>query len=407
MRATNTNDIDIFLKNLLIDTINEDTQLTTLHEYIENTISFPCDVFVADEPMRLLGVQYDGNPRRGLIAKCARLPDSSKATNAQDFGVTNQYLFSLADIQMPAEQQAYQCLELYCRWVGITPNSPNKAVESASGNSQDSERLDLDVTGPIDLIVLTRTERNARCRQPGDNRVVTLRSTDAYKLAPGAVITIAPEKFWYFNGHPYLSGNIESTRADADALGLIPLQLINHGEYIPNDYNGNPDSDTPRNTALPRADYEMQNLVPGSDHNGFCPIVESVELREQGNFAEAENTLLDLLEAEPRCIDAHAHLGGMTFEHFPQHALNHYEVGISIGEQALGNNFDGFLRWSHLNNRPFLRCLHGYILCLWRLARWDEAQEMCQRVLKLDPIDHLGIELILPKVKARQPIPSE
>jgi len=100
MRATNTNDIDIFLKNLLIDTINEDTQLTTLHEYIENTISFPCDVFVADEPMRLLGVHYDGNPRRGLIAKCARLPDSSKATNAQDFGVTNQYLFSLADIRI-------------------------------------------------------------------------------------------------------------------------------------------------------------------------------------------------------------------------------------------------------------------------------------------------------------------
>ena len=83
--------------------------------------------------------------------------------------------------------------------------------------------------------------------------------------------------------------------------------------------------------------------------------------------------LMDLCESDLRCLDAHAHLGNFVFDIFPERALRHYEVGVRIGEWSLGDRFDGLLPWGHIDNRPFLRCMHGYGLCLWRLGRFDEA----------------------------------
>jgi hypothetical protein len=82
---------------------------------------------------------------------------------------------------------------------------------------------------------------------------------------------------------------------------------------------------------------------------------------------------MDLLHADLRCIDAYAHLGNWALEdrsHIAQkRALMHYQVGVAIAERTLGQAFDGILPWGCINNRPFLRCLHGYALALWRLEQ--------------------------------------
>jgi hypothetical protein len=48
-------------------------------------------------------------------------------------------------------------------------------------------------------------------------------------------------------------------------------------------------------------------------------------------------------------------------------------------------------RQRKIYNRPFLRCLHGYGLCLWRLGRLAEAQQTFERVLSLNPNDNQGV----------------
>ena len=66
-----------------------------------------------------------------------------------------------------------------------------------------------------------------------------------------------------------------------------------------------------------------------------------------------------------RCLDAHSHLGLLYFDYETDIAVRHYEVGVRIGELSLGDGFDGLLPWGSIDNRPFLRCLSGYGLCLW------------------------------------------
>jgi tetratricopeptide (TPR) repeat protein len=146
----------------------------------------------------------------------------------------------------------------------------------------------------------------------------------------------------------------------------------------------------------------MEQIVPGEDPDNpdSDPIVEAVELYEGGLGGDAIDLLMDLLEADLRCLDAHAHLGNFAFSHSPKRALQHYEMGLRIGNSSLGPGFDNVLCWGAIDNRPFLRCLHGYGLCLWRLGRRDEAEKAFVRMLRLNPPDNQGARFILDEVRA-------
>ena len=85
----------------------------------------------------------------------------------------------------------------------------------------------------------------------------------------------------------------------------------------------------------------------------------------------------------------------------PDFAIRHYEVGLRIGELSLGDHFDGGLHWGNIDNRPFLRCMHGYGLCLWRLGRFEEAGGVFERILWLNPSDNQGVRFLIQPVKAR------
>ena len=100
--------------------------------------------------------------------------------------------------------------------------------------------------------------------------------------------------------------------------------------------------------------------------------------------------LVALLATDLRCLDAHAHLGNLLFDGSPGDALRHYEVGVRIAELSLGEAFDAVLPWGRVDNRPFLRCLNGYGLCLWRLGRLDEAARVFDRMLWMNPSDNQG-----------------
>jgi tetratricopeptide (TPR) repeat protein len=148
---------------------------------------------------------------------------------------------------------------------------------------------------------------------------------------------------------------------------------------------------------------EMEQVLPGEDPaDPFNdPITRSNDLKDTGRRAEAIKILMELCQADLRCLDAHSHLGNLVFDYSPQDAIRHYEVGLRIGELSLGNDFTGVLLWGFIDNRPFLRCMHGYGLCLWRLGRFDEAKRIFDRMLWLNPSDNQGVRFLIDEVKAR------
>ena len=110
---------------------------------------------------------------------------------------------------------------------------------------------------------------------------------------------------------------------------------------------------------------------------------------------------MDICQADLRCLDAHAHLGNFCFERRPEDSIRHYEAGYRIGELSLEEGFDGVLPWNRIDNRPFLRCIHGFGLCLWRLERFDDADRVFGRMLWLNPSDNQGVRFLTGEVRAK------
>ena len=54
-----------------------------------------------------------------------------------------------------------------------------------------------------------------------------------------------------------------------------------------------------------------------------------------------------------------------------------------------------------IDNRLFLRCMHGFGLCPWRLSRFQEAAQIFDRLLWLNPADNQGVRLLVDHVRAK------
>lgn len=66
-------------------------------------------------------------------------------------------------------------------------------------------------------------------------------------------------------------------------------------------------------------------------------------------------------------------------------------------KELLGFHENALLQRS---NRPFLRCMNGFGLCLWRLGRFEEAQKIFKRTLWLNPSDNQGVRFLIDGVRA-------
>ena len=67
-------------------------------------------------------------------------------------------------------------------------------------------------------------------------------------------------------------------------------------------------------------------------------------------------------------------------------ALEHRDIDVESGV------------W--IDNRPFLRCLHGVAVSAWRLGEHDRAETLCWALLWLGPADNRGVSGILPEIIA-------
>ena len=356
----------------------------------------PCDGFVVGEPVSVGQFDYDGNSRRGLTARCRRADGS-------------EHVVAAADVVFPEAEAGSRYVAAYRKWLGLEPVS-TQVGPPARKRQHKATAADVDPTGPVELVVLSVKESAARCRLLGSERVLTLRATRLWKVVPAEIVVVQPRRQWSYAGHPYLAGEIVSSSLDVGALRLVPLALEDEGMWDPaEEYwgeEGQPVDEwaKPIIARGPRPASEMEQVLPGADPDepDTDPILESNELKDSGDFRGARAILMKLCEADLRCLDAHAHLGNMAFDHAPKEAIRHYEAGVRIGELSLGREFDGVLPWGLIDNRPFLRRMQGFGLCLWRLGRFEEAQAVFDRMLWLNPSDNQGIRFLVGDVRSRQ-----
>ena len=389
--------LDRIIVEITLDANGDDEKYRAFRQAFEENIELPADGFVIGEPVSVIAVDYDGNARRGLTARCRR-----------EDGV--EHTVVLHEVVFPRVSAGAKHIAAYRKWLDLEPYPAAAPVPARRKRLPKATAEDLDLGKPVELVVLSVGERAARCRLLGTDRAITLRASRLWEVVPGAIITVKPQKQWRYAGHPYLSGELQSARIDAQALDLVPLGLEDLGMWNPEDeYWGEADEPVeawaqPIIARGPRPIFEMEQVLPGEAPGDTFddPIARANDLKEAGDWNAAKEILMALCQADLRCLDAHSHLGNLFFDLRPQQALRHYEVGLRIGELSLGRDFNGVLPWGFIDNRPFLRCFNGYGLCLWRLGRFEEAERVFDRMLWLNPSDNQGVRFIVDEVKAKR-----
>lgn len=388
--------LDDLIEEITTDAYGEDEQLRAFRQVFEDEVDLPAEGSVAGQPVQVLAFDYDGNERRGLTAKCRG-------------GDGRIHVIAAADVVTTPGSDASKYIAAYRKWMGLAPYPPSsRSHRDKTRPTAEAPAIDVGVS--VELVILSAKEKAAHCRLLRGGAEITFRATRPWGLVPGEIAVVRPNKQWTYAGNPYLSGAIESTRLDVAALNLVPLELEPCGEWDPaQEYWGDEgalieDWAKPIIQRGPRPQFEMEQVLPGLDPDDpdpdADPIGQAVDRFDAGDRAGAYKILMNLCRADLRCLDAHAHLGNLVFDGRPEEAIRHYEVGFRIGELSLGKRFDGVLAWGWIDNRPFLRCMHGFALCLWRLGRLKETVKILDRMLWLNPSDNQGARLILDEVKA-------
>ena len=155
--------------------------------------------------------------------------------------------------------------------------------------------------------------------------------------------------------------------------------------------------------APPPHEARLQSELAGGVSAARPAAISNVSLAEGlvRNFTRLRSpgkrraTLEKAVELDPANTAARVELAEMEF-----HA-GRYEKSLQMAAEI--EQLDapllrqrGVQWWVDRDTRPFLRALQGQMLCQWHLGRAAEAAEIGQRLLGINPADHLGTRFYTP-----------
>jgi Calcium binding len=97
-------EIDALIADIVVDAYGDDEQLWSFRKWFEDSATLPFRATVVGVEVEVLAVDYDGDDRRGLVARCTR--------NGQ------KHVVSLLDITPtgPVPPDTARLLAAYRRW---------------------------------------------------------------------------------------------------------------------------------------------------------------------------------------------------------------------------------------------------------------------------------------------------
>lgn len=124
------------------------------------------------------------------------------------------------------------------------------------------------------------------------------------------------------------------------------------------------------------------------------------EQLEAGYLNKARRTFNNILMKCPYFIDVLNHLAIIDWDSSNlAGAEKHYTKAYEIGLSVLPTNFQGKLPWGWVDNRPFLRTLHGLALIKLRQGNTTDTKKLLEWLIKLEPYDQMGARAILEDIK--------
>ena len=128
------------IDEIIADAYGDDEQLWAFRQVFEDNVVVPAEAFVVGEPVTVMTIDYDGNERRGLTARCRREEGSEQAIAA-------------CDLIFPEGSAAARYMATYRTWLGIEPHVQVSFSKTRRRPPKATE-YDFDMTQDVELIAV-------------------------------------------------------------------------------------------------------------------------------------------------------------------------------------------------------------------------------------------------------------
>ncbi|MEA3490261.1 MAG: tetratricopeptide repeat protein [Candidatus Omnitrophota bacterium] len=148
-----------------------------------------------------------------------------------------------------------------------------------------------------------------------------------------------------------------------------------------------------------RGKKEWEFVHPDGYDDTLDLLGSGCDLLEVGDYGEAEKAFKDIINEMPDHLDAIHHLA-LVYERTGrlEEAGVLWEKAVAMARKAYPAEFvegKDLLPWLMIDNRPFLRCLHG-VACIYRdTGRIEEANDIFLEMLRFNPGDNQGIRALV------------
>ena len=111
------NSLDEMIEAITVDAYGDDEKLWAFQQAFDDNVELPTDGFVVGKPFSVIKIDYDGNERRGLTARC-RHEDGS------------EYVVAIYEVVFPHESVGAWHIAAYRKWLSLDPFPAEMQVPS-------------------------------------------------------------------------------------------------------------------------------------------------------------------------------------------------------------------------------------------------------------------------------------
>jgi len=128
-------------------------------------------------------------------------------------------------------------------------------------------------------------------------------------------------------------------------------------------------------------------------------LLDQIELGEITEI-EALEKASPHLKANPNHLEWYNFVANRLWDlELRDQAAEVWEQAYKLGCSKIPKGFKGVISWYEIDNRPFLRCVHGYILGLLHIKKYKEALTLARKMLRWNKDDNLGVRYLVPDLQ--------
>jgi hypothetical protein len=135
--------LDEMIEEITVDTYGDDEKLWAFRQAFEDNVELPADGFVIGEPVSVIEIDYDGNERRGLTARCRR-------------GDGSEHVVAVSEVVFPQASAGARHIATYRKWLNLDPYPAEIQKPSRRGRQHKATADDVDLSKPVELVALHR-----------------------------------------------------------------------------------------------------------------------------------------------------------------------------------------------------------------------------------------------------------